>query len=128
MGAETILSRFDSLNVWKRGGQRAPHKLYALGRWTGGDADTPFRDSDADLTSLLKEFGPSRQSYHPEYPFWRLQNDGVHEDILSAVGLTLETGPAAPRKRDPRFRNRVPTVRPALLILNGACFLPLRRG
>ncbi len=32
---------------------------------------------DADLTDLLKEFGPPRQSYHPEYPFWRLQNDGV---------------------------------------------------
>src|SRR5262249_2274645 len=30
-----------------------------------------------DLTALLKEFGPPRQSYHPEYPFWRLQNDGV---------------------------------------------------
>jgi putative restriction endonuclease len=26
---------------------------------------------------LLKEFGPSRRSYHPEYPFWRLQNDGI---------------------------------------------------
>jgi putative restriction endonuclease len=26
---------------------------------------------------LLTEFGPTRQSYHPEYPFWRLQNDGL---------------------------------------------------
>src|SRR5215469_13726089 len=37
----------------------------------------PFAEVDRDLTELLKEFGPSRQSYHPEYPFWRLQNDGV---------------------------------------------------
>jgi putative restriction endonuclease len=32
---------------------------------------------DRDLTPLLKEFGPPRRSMHPEYPFWRLQNDGV---------------------------------------------------
>jgi putative restriction endonuclease len=30
-----------------------------------------------DLTELLQEFGPWRDSTHPEYPFWRLQNDGV---------------------------------------------------
>jgi len=79
---EAILGRFDRLNVWSRGGQRAPHKplltLYALGRWARGDrGDVPFADVDRDLTALLKEFGPARQSYHPEYPFWRLKNDGV---------------------------------------------------
>src|SRR5262249_50402985 len=63
-------------------GQRAPHKpllvLYALGRWSHGDTGAiPFRDVDRDLTPMLREFGPPRQSYHPEYPFWRLQNDGV---------------------------------------------------
>jgi putative restriction endonuclease len=173
MRAGTILGRFDSLNIYKRGGQRAPHKpllvLYALGRWTRGEADTPFSDADPALASLLKEFGTSK-SLHPEYPFWRLQNDGVwvvraqgkmrarksntdppkkelldhqavgsfsddvqaalraepalvtqiasrmldghfpdtiHEDILAAVGLTLETGPAASKKRDPAFRKKV---------------------
>jgi hypothetical protein len=25
-----------------------------------------FRDVDRDLTALLKEFGPARQSHHPE--------------------------------------------------------------
>lgn len=29
------------------------------------------------LGTLLREFGPSRVSYHPEYPFWRLQRDGL---------------------------------------------------
>ncbi len=82
MGRVTILQHFDRLNVWSRGGQRAPHKpllvLYALGHWVRGErGDIPFRDVDRDLTPLLKEFGPPRQSYHPEYPFWRLQNDGV---------------------------------------------------
>src|SRR5262245_50527103 len=75
-----VLERFDRLNVWKRGGQRAPHKpllvLYALGQWQRGDrADLPFREVDRDLTDLLKEFGPPRQAHHPEYPFWRLQRD-----------------------------------------------------
>jgi putative restriction endonuclease len=44
--------------------------LYPLGRWSRGDhADIPFAEVDRDLTPLLKEFGPSRRSYHPEYPF-----------------------------------------------------------
>ena len=29
----------------------------------------------------LREFGPQRQSYHPEFPFWRLQNDGDFWDV-----------------------------------------------
>jgi putative restriction endonuclease len=82
MSRESALVLFDRLNVWSRGGQRAPHKpllvLYALGRWARGErGDIPFREVDRDLTALLKEFGPTRQSYDPEYPFWRLQNDGV---------------------------------------------------
>jgi putative restriction endonuclease len=82
MDSEILLDQFDRLAIWSRGDQRAPHKplliLYALGRWSRGDqADIPFADVNRDLTELLKEFGPSRQSYHPEYPFWRLQNDGV---------------------------------------------------
>jgi putative restriction endonuclease len=82
MTRQTILEQFDRLNVWSRGDQRAPHKpllvLYALGRWSRGETgDVPFRDVEPVLTSLLKEFGPWRRAYHPEYPFWRLQNDGV---------------------------------------------------
>ena len=38
------------------------------------------------LKGLLVEFGPSRQSYHPEYPFWRLQNDGIWE-VTSDIPL-----------------------------------------
>jgi putative restriction endonuclease len=84
MGSEPVLERFGHLNVWRRAGERAPHKpllvLYALGRWSRGDrADVPFSEANRDRTELLKEYGPSRQSYHPEYPFWRLQKDGVWE-------------------------------------------------
>lgn len=77
-----ILQRFDAINVWKQGDQRAPHKplliLYALGRWQRGETGKiAFRDAEPVLTTMLKEFGPPRKSYHPEYPFWWLQTDGI---------------------------------------------------
>lgn len=173
MTAGAIQTRFDELNTWRQGEQRAPHKpllvLYALGRWQQGKAEDTFSEAEPDLTALLREFGPPRKSDHPEQPFWRLQRDGVwtvrapadialktgddiprvtalrspgvqaafsadvqaaltadpslavkiavqllerhfpeslHQDILNAVGLTLETT-AAKKKRDPAFRQRV---------------------
>jgi putative restriction endonuclease len=101
---DEVLEAFDRLAVWRRGDQRAPHKpllvLYALGRLARGDTDAvPFREVDGDLTGLLREFGPSRQSYHPEYPFWRLQNDGVWQ--VQATGkLTARQSNTDPRKSD----------------------------
>jgi putative restriction endonuclease len=75
---------FEKINVWKQGGQRAPHKpllvLYALGRcYRKEDRMVAYSVADKDLRQLLIEFGPTRKSYHPEYPFWRLQNDGCWE-------------------------------------------------
>jgi putative restriction endonuclease len=95
MHRDHVLHLFEKLNVWSRGDERAPHKpllvLYALGRWSRGEtADVSFEQLDPDLTGLLKEFGPPRQSYHPEYPFWRLQNDGVW--------LVHATGPLTARR------------------------------
>lgn len=76
--------RFSTINVWKRGSQRAPHKplllLYALGRCARGEPrQIAYSDIDSPLRELLVEFGPPRKSYHTEYPFWRLQNDGLWE-------------------------------------------------
>lgn len=176
MTTDAILTRFEELNTWRQGDQRAPHKpllvLYALGRWQQGKADVTYAEAEPDLTALLREFGPPRKSDHPEQPFWRLQRDGVwsvtapadlplktgddiprvtalrshdvragfsadvraalaadpalvariavqilerhfpeslHQDILNAVGLTLETA-AAKKKRDPAFRQKVLTA------------------
>ena len=79
----TLAERFGSLNVWKRGDARAPHKpllvLLALGRLSRGQMDLPFADCDKDLTALLREFGPPSKSLHPEFPFWWLQTDGLWE-------------------------------------------------
>jgi putative restriction endonuclease len=82
----TILNSIQNLNVWKRGGQRAPHKplliLLALGRLQRGeDRLAAYPDIENKLAELLREFGPPREAVHPEYPFWRLQRDGLWEVV-----------------------------------------------
>lgn len=84
-----VLRRFEALGVWSRAGQRAPHKpllvLYAIARtMNGGDRLIPFTEVDQALRRLLEDFGPARKSCHPEYPFWRLQRDGVW--VVEAAG------------------------------------------
>ena len=78
---QTILERFDALNIWRRRDQRAPHKpllvLYALGRWQAGQAVLPFPQVEVALATLLERFGPSRKTHDVRDPFWRLQRDGV---------------------------------------------------
>ena len=78
---KSILDRFRALRIWKRRGQSAPHKpllmLYALGQFAQGKEQLPFSDIDLALRPLLKGFGPRLQHIHTEYPFWRLQNDGL---------------------------------------------------
>ena len=99
MSAEAILTRFDELNIWKQGDQRAPHKpllvLYALGRWQQGKVDVTFKEAEPDLTALLREFGPPRRSDHPEQPFWRLQRDGVWA-VTAPPDLPLKRGADIP--------------------------------
>lgn len=80
---DEILDRVANLARWKRRGEFAPHKpllmLYALGELSRGRTSVSFVDVDHTLSQLLREFGPRRKSVHPEYPFWRLQNDGLWE-------------------------------------------------
>ena len=91
LSPDTVRDRFGDLTVWKRGYQRAPHKsllvLYALAELERGERWVSFREVDEKLQSLLVEFGPPRKRHHPEYPFWRLQNDGVwtvsHDEELT---------------------------------------------
>lgn len=81
---EEILERFANITVWKAGGERAPHKpfliLLALAGLQRGDPRlTSYDELDQPLRKLLIDFGPPRKSYHPEYPFWHLQSDGLWE-------------------------------------------------
>jgi putative restriction endonuclease len=83
--APSLLERLSEIRRWSRRGERAPHKplllLMALGRIQRGCRErlVPFSQIEPDLCSLLARFGPARRSYHPEFPFWHLQNDGLWE-------------------------------------------------
>ncbi|WP_459925455.1 phosphorothioated DNA-binding restriction endonuclease [Desulfatiferula olefinivorans] len=84
MNSTRIKDLFDHITLWKKGGQRAPHKplllLIALAHCIQEkDRFISFADIYDPLKQVLMEFGPTRKIYHPEYPFWRLQNDGIWE-------------------------------------------------
>jgi putative restriction endonuclease len=70
------------VKCWQRNDQRAPNKpimmAYVLSRYLHGHEQFfLYEDSlHQDIHNLLKRFGPQRSIYHPEYPFWRLKNDG----------------------------------------------------
>ena len=57
-----LLQRVQGINVWKRRGERAPHKplllLYALARAAHGERDIRYERVDEMLGSLLQKFGP----------------------------------------------------------------------
>ena len=84
MDRQRVVELFSGIKTWRRRGERAPHKplllLLALarvgrpdGRWLA------FREVDRPMRRLLAEFGPNRDSYHSEYPYDRLRNDGLWE-------------------------------------------------
>ena len=93
--------KLDAITVWKSGGERAPHKpllaLYAIGRALRGEPRMiEYAQVDSDLRKLLIEFGPRRKSYHPEFPFWHLQSDGLWElsdirDLVKRAGSNSPT-------------------------------------
>ena len=95
-----ILARFAALRVWRRVGERAPHKpllvLWALGRVARGEPRlAPYAEVDRALARLLREFGPVRRSMHPELPFWHLRTDGVWE-VPNAAHLRVRAGSSNP--------------------------------
>lgn len=94
---------------WARGDESAPHKpllvLLALGRTIRGEGRLiSFADIEAPLGQLIRDFGPSRQRVHPEYPFWRLQNDGFWE-VLDAHTFDSRKSNTDPPISELRSRN-----------------------
>ena len=90
----SFLEKVDQLTVWSQDGRRAPHKplllLLVLGRRSQRLPDeVSFAELEGKLTDLLVEFGPLRQAYHPEYPFWRLQQNGIWE-VTSDIPLSTQ--------------------------------------
>ncbi|WP_080801070.1 phosphorothioated DNA-binding restriction endonuclease [Desulfamplus magnetovallimortis] len=175
MNVTTAKKLFDNISMWKKGGQRAPHKPLLILLTIAHCIESKnrfisFSDIDQKLKQLLIEFGPARKSYHTQYPFWRLQHDGlweltntssfagkigkgdakksdlvkfdvhggfsqdvyeflmsnqdqipiivssildknfpssIHEDILLAIGLDLESDFSTKKRRDPNFREKI---------------------
>ena len=103
MDREAIIQKFETLNLWQRAGERAPHKpllvLYAIRRLLlDGVRLIPYSEIDENLGRLLKEFGPRRSRHGTQYPFWRLRNDSVWE-VTDAHKIVPNSGGDA-RKRD----------------------------
>ncbi|MDR5778114.1 HNH endonuclease [Caballeronia sp. LZ065] len=86
IGPSGILQSFENLNIWRRNGERAPHKplliLMALALFQQGVRDIPFREYESRLCELLREFAPQRRTLYPEAPFVRLKNDAIWEVTL----------------------------------------------
>lgn len=87
-----ILDRLCGLNVWKREESRAPNKpllvLLALAKLQQGEGRLiQFSDIEKPLRELLIKYGVDQVSPGPQYPFWRLQNDGIWE-IPNGAELT----------------------------------------
>ncbi len=89
-----------SIKRWSRQGTRAPHKpllvLLAIGKCLKGiDRLVAFEDVKRELIPLLQEFGPFDPNPRPEYPFWRLRNDGIWEVPDHALVKTTCKGDAS---------------------------------
>ena len=131
MTPDALRARLDGLTVWRRGGQRAPHKplllLLALARFASGEERLSFSAVEAPLRGLLRDFGPARAGYHPQYPFWRLQNDGLWQ-LGGTAGLVQRSSNADPtlaslRAEDPV--GRFPDDIAALLRARPECIAEL---
>ena len=84
MDRESIIQKFETLNLARKDGARAPHKpllvIYAIGElMRGKDRLLPYFEIDKTLGELLSEFGTWRSRQNTQYPFWRLQNDAIWE-------------------------------------------------
>jgi putative restriction endonuclease len=103
MNSSEVLEIFNHISVWKSGNERSPNKplliLLALGKWFNGNQEGfLFKEIENDLTLLLKEFGPSRKTYHPEYPFWHLTNDKIWT-VTTKNKILLNPGQSPTRSR-----------------------------
>ncbi|MCA1292223.1 HNH endonuclease [Paenibacillus sp. alder61] len=81
MEASELIEKLSNLSIWKKNGQRAPHKplliLLAFAQLQQNNRSLLYELVRGKLKRLLIEFGPSRKSYHPEEPFVRLTTDGI---------------------------------------------------
>lgn len=85
-----ILSKFESLTIWKNGDQRAIHKpvviLLAISKMLNeGKRYISYKEVRDEIASLLDQFGPQRNKQVPNEPFSRLPKDGIWELVKNGV-------------------------------------------
>lgn len=117
MTSRDLIERVGAMNVWRRGDQRAPHKplllLWALARFAEGRERLAFSEVETPLRRLLEDFGPPRKAHHPEYPFWRLQHDGLWR-LEGTENLSLRRCNSDPTLTSLRERDPTGALAPAL--------------
>jgi putative restriction endonuclease len=99
-----LRQKFLSLKVWKQKGQEAPNKpllvLFALSRLRFGEPRLmAFADIVGPMDKLLRGSSTNTCSSHPEYAFWRLQNDAIWE-VISKEPLIPRRGNTDPPRRE----------------------------
>ncbi len=100
----SLVDAFKRITIWRRGDERAPHKplllLLALAElYKGNPRLQEFEYFEPVMRRLLQKYGPPRKSFHAEYPFWRLQADGVWE-VQPRTGLVSRSSNTDPRKSE----------------------------
>ena len=103
MDRESLLEKFRTLTLFRKDGIRAPHKpllvILAIGDLLRGrDRLLPYTEIDTRLGKLLSEYGSRRTRQGTQYPFWRLQNDGIW--VVSDAKKVRQTGSGDVFKRD----------------------------
>ncbi len=93
---DNILRKVSTLNTFRRGQRRAPHKplllLLAIGALTRGRKHLTFHKVEAQLTPLLNAYAPPVLGAHqPELPYWYLISDGVWV-VEGASGMPRQAG------------------------------------
>lgn len=86
MDNNEIRARLSKIKVATYNGEKTLHKplllLLFLGKYTRQEPRViPYKDIEKELVILLTKYGPVTSSYHPEFPFWNLKNDGIWELI-----------------------------------------------
>lgn len=103
MEKDEILGKFKKIKVATYDGERALHKpfllLLLLGRYARRQPRmVSYKDIEKELVILLTKYGPVRSAYHPEFPFWHLQNDGIWE-LVNVENLQAMKGHSQPGRR-----------------------------
>jgi hypothetical protein len=124
--SEQLLEAITALRRWTRDDIVAVHKplllLIAFDRIRRGEPRlVSFVELEPQLRALITEFSATQGPSHPEYPFWRLQADGLWE-VPEAAGLpsrASNTDPPVSVLRERRIHAGLPVRFYELLLARG---------